>query len=137
MVHSRTVMPPVSYAWRSIEGLPDPAALAAPEMRAFTKLWQRQRQNLCDFGVLELFQERLARGWSIETGVLEPSAGMWALDVFVANQSNDQDEPRLFYLDVEPLLLSAEEEEEAQLERIDVWLEQMTVQAVAQWAQFL
>lgn len=71
VLHWHTAMPPVLHAWRPIEGLADPAAVAAPEMRAFTKLWQRQRQHLAELEVLELFQERLARRWSIETGVLE------------------------------------------------------------------
>lgn len=63
--------PPVYYAWRPIEGLTDPAALASPDMRAFTKVWQKQRTRLLELGVLDVFQERLAREWSIETGVLE------------------------------------------------------------------
>lgn len=62
---------PVSHAWRPIEGLADPAALASPDMRAFTKVWQKQRAQLAELGVLDEFQERLARQWSIETGVLE------------------------------------------------------------------
>lgn len=63
--------PPVYYAWHPLEGLADPAALASPDMRAFTKVWQKQRAQLAELGVLDEFQERLARQWSIETGVLE------------------------------------------------------------------
>lgn len=63
--------PPVHYAWHPLEGLADPAALASPDMRAFTKVWQKQRAQLAELGVLDEFQERLARQWSIETGVLE------------------------------------------------------------------
>jgi hypothetical protein len=63
--------PPVHYAWRPLEGLTDPAALASPDMRAFTKVWQKQRAQLAELGVLDEFQERLARQLSIETGVLE------------------------------------------------------------------
>lgn len=40
-------------------------------MRAFTKVWQKQRARLKELGVLDRFQDRLARLWSIETGVLE------------------------------------------------------------------
>jgi hypothetical protein len=61
----------VAHEWRPITGLEDPRALASPELRAFTQVWQRQRAWLQGQGALEAFQERLARRWSIETGVLE------------------------------------------------------------------
>jgi len=63
--------PAASHIWRAIEGLPDPSALASPDVRAFTNVWQRQRARMQEFNVLATFQERLARQWSIETGVLE------------------------------------------------------------------
>lgn len=61
----------VGHAWRPIEGLADAYGLAVPELRAFTRVWQRQRRWLEGQGALEVFQERLARRWSIETGVIE------------------------------------------------------------------
>lgn len=57
--------------WRTIEGLTDPHGLAVPELRAFTRLWQRQRSRMREHGNLEPFEEQLARRWSIETGVIE------------------------------------------------------------------
>ena len=63
--------PAASHIRQPIEGLPDPAALASPDVRAFTNMWQRQRARMQAFNVLATFQERLARKWSIETGVLE------------------------------------------------------------------
>lgn len=62
---------PVFHAWQPIAGIEDPTTLASPDMRAFTKVWQRQRARLEDLDILLVFQERLARQWSIETGVLE------------------------------------------------------------------
>lgn len=60
-----------SYVWQPLGDLADPTAFASPDMRAFTKVWQKQRVRLEELDVLDLFQERLARQWSIETGVLE------------------------------------------------------------------
>lgn len=61
----------IGYAWRPIEPPPDPAALAVDEMRAFTRLWNRQRDRLKDSKALARFQERMNRWWSIETGIIE------------------------------------------------------------------
>lgn len=61
----------VFHTWRPIATLEDPTALASPDIRAFTKVWQRQRARLEELEILGVFQERLARQWSIETGVLE------------------------------------------------------------------
>lgn len=63
--------PTLGHTWRPLEVPSDPAALASPDIRAFTKVWQRQRARLSDLEILGVFQERLARQWSIETGVLE------------------------------------------------------------------
>ncbi len=58
-------------AWKPIEGLAEPQRLAVPELRAFTRLWQRQRARMQERDQLETFEEQLARRWSIETGVIE------------------------------------------------------------------
>lgn len=65
------------HIWQPIEGLPDPAALASPDVRAFTNL------------------------------------------------------------DIDPLLLSVEESEPAQLARLQTWLDRLTILATAQWIQLL
>ena len=58
-------------AWRPIDGLADPHDLAVPELRAFTRLWQRQRSRMQERDQLDTFEEQLARRWSIETGIIE------------------------------------------------------------------
>lgn len=59
------------YAWRPIEVPSDPAALAVPELRAFEKLWNAERQGLRDHDAIVAFNERMARWWAIETGIIE------------------------------------------------------------------
>lgn len=61
----------VSFRWKSIEAPSDPESLEIPELRAFGKLWGQQRIRLLKHNVLDRFQERMARWWSIETGVIE------------------------------------------------------------------
>ena len=60
-----------SYSWGPIEPPKDAKLLEIQELRAFTKLWNQQRARLLKHGVLKQFQERMARWWSIETGVIE------------------------------------------------------------------
>jgi hypothetical protein len=63
---------PASYAWIPIEDLPaDAAALAKPELRELSLVWQEQRQALTDAAGWQDFLGRLKREWSIETGLLE------------------------------------------------------------------
>lgn len=63
---------PVSYRWRPIEdfGVP-PESLAKPELRTLAEVWNEQRRALAAGEGLELFNERLRREWSIETGLIE------------------------------------------------------------------
>lgn len=61
----------VSFKWKVIEAPSDPKSLEIPELRAFGKLWGQQRVRLLKHNVLDRFQERMARWWSIETGVIE------------------------------------------------------------------
>ena len=63
--------PKVFHAWSPIAPPANPASLERPELRVFTKLWERQKGRLESHGVLAGFQERMARWWSIETGVIE------------------------------------------------------------------
>jgi fido (protein-threonine AMPylation protein) len=62
---------PIGWAWRPIVAPAFPAALESVELRAFEKLWQRQRGRLEQTGALGAFTSRMARWWSIETGILE------------------------------------------------------------------
>lgn len=61
----------VAYEWKPIAGPADPAALAVPELRPLIELWRKERARLEKGDALRKFTERLARRWSIETGVVE------------------------------------------------------------------
>ncbi|MBI5361749.1 MAG: Fic family protein [Planctomycetes bacterium] len=63
--------PEYAYRWKPIEPPSDVRALAIPELRAFEKQWQRQRERLEQSKALARFWEHLARRWSIETGIIE------------------------------------------------------------------
>lgn len=60
----------ISHQWRPIALPSDPAALEVAELRAFERLWRRERESLHEQQV-EAFNERMARWWSIETGIIE------------------------------------------------------------------
>jgi len=65
-------MPPdYAHRWKPLEPLREPARLAVVDLRAFQKLWLEQKQRLVDQGSYAAFWERLARSWSIETGIIE------------------------------------------------------------------
>lgn len=64
-------MTTVSHSWRPIEAPADPGSLAVPELRAFEDLWKRERDSLQRKGAIAAFTERMARWWSIETGIIE------------------------------------------------------------------
>jgi hypothetical protein len=63
--------PDYAHRWKPLEPLQDPVRLALPELRAFEELWQKQRERLTQSGAYQPFWERLARSWSIETGIIE------------------------------------------------------------------
>ncbi len=60
-----------AFRWKPLEPLAEPSRLAAPELRAFEELWRKQKDRLSRQGVYGTFWERLARRWSIETGIIE------------------------------------------------------------------
>ena len=64
---------PSEYAhrWKPLEPLRKPAHLAVADLRAFEELWRKQKQRLVEQGSYAAFWERLARSWSIETGIIE------------------------------------------------------------------
>ena len=59
------------HRWKPLEPLEGPERLAVADLRAFEKLWHGQKQRLVDHGSFAAFWERLARSWSIETGIIE------------------------------------------------------------------
>lgn len=61
----------ISHQWRPIALPSDPAALEVTELRAFERLWRRERESLHEQHAVEAFNERMARWWSIETGIIE------------------------------------------------------------------
>ena len=65
-------------AWQAITGLDDNwHELASRELRPLIAVWSEQRESLLDSESLKQFNERLAREWAIETGILE---GLYTLD---------------------------------------------------------
>ncbi len=62
----------VSYRWQPIEDYEvPPESLAKPEIQTLAEVWNEQRQALAASEALKLFNERLRREWSIETGLIE------------------------------------------------------------------
>ncbi len=66
-----------SMDWRPITGLRDWTELASRELPPLASVWSEQRETLLDTESLAEFNERLAREWAIETGILE---GLYTLD---------------------------------------------------------
>ena len=60
-----------AYRWKPLERLQHPEKLAVTDLRAFEELWGKQKQRLVELGSYQAFWERLARSWSIETGIIE------------------------------------------------------------------
>ena len=59
-------------AWERITGLGDVSRnLASKELPPLVAVWSEQRETLLDTESLKQFNERLAREWAIETGILE------------------------------------------------------------------
>ncbi len=63
--------PPRGHTWRPITLPVDVGSLERLEMRALERLWNGQRRRLEEHGAWKPFWERMARWWSIETGVIE------------------------------------------------------------------
>ena len=61
-----------SHGWKTIEDLPDNwKALASSELPSLASIWRDQSKNLEKTDALREFNQRLAREWSIETGIIE------------------------------------------------------------------
>lgn len=61
----------ISHHWRPISLPSEPDTLEHPELRAFEIMWRRERESLREQRAVEDFNERMARWWSIETGIIE------------------------------------------------------------------
>lgn len=69
---------PVSCRWKHLTDLPSGwDKLAAPQLRVVADLWRSRIGDLRGSVVLREFNARLARKWSIETGVIE---GVYRID---------------------------------------------------------
>ncbi len=63
---------PTNHPWRPLEDLPaNWATLRSSELEALAGVWSEQRVALEDQELLRVFQERLIRQWSIESGIIE------------------------------------------------------------------
>ena len=61
-----------AYSWKPIEDLPaDWKPLASAELASLAEIWREQAQKLKRSEALLEFNERLAREWAIETGIIE------------------------------------------------------------------
>lgn len=61
-----------AYSWRPFEDLPDNwPSLASSELAGLIQVWIDQRSRLEQLAGTKLFNERLRREWSIETGIIE------------------------------------------------------------------
>jgi Fic family protein len=61
----------LSHRWSPIAPPPEPDALIVPELRAFEALWRRERESLHERQLVDESNERMARWWAIETGIIE------------------------------------------------------------------
>ena len=62
----------IAYTWRPIEDLPDNwSTLASSELAGLIQVWHDQQFRLEKSESVILFNERLRREWSIETGIIE------------------------------------------------------------------
>jgi Fic family protein len=60
------------YKWRPISDLgSDPKSLTDGELESLRRIWADQKKDLTARGVLDEFDKRLRREWSIETGIIE------------------------------------------------------------------
>jgi len=74
--------------WQPITDLPSNwADLASAELSALAQLWKEQRATLTDRSALARFNERLAREWAIETGMVER---LYTIDRGVTNMLIEQ-----------------------------------------------
>ena len=62
----------MAHKWSQITDLPtDVASLASPELKSIAGIWKEQAARLQQINAVQAFNARLAREWSIETGVIE------------------------------------------------------------------
>jgi hypothetical protein len=62
----------VAYTWSPITDLPDDwQSMSVPELSSLARVWAEQHDRLKQSRAVKDFNGRLAREWSIETGILE------------------------------------------------------------------
>jgi len=62
----------MAHKWSHITDLPDDVGpLASPELKSIAGIWKQQAARLKEINAVQAFTQRLAREWSIETGVIE------------------------------------------------------------------
>ena len=67
-----------THTWRHIEDIPeDWKGLASPELKTLASIWQEHASGLAASQILQRFNDRLARHWAIETGIIE---GLYKID---------------------------------------------------------
>ena len=65
-------MPAISHEWEPIEDLPaNWHDFCRPDLHAVHGQWVAERNLIKDPAKIEVFQEKLALRWAIETGVIE------------------------------------------------------------------
>jgi hypothetical protein len=63
---------PTIYKWNPIADLGEnPKSLTDGELESLRRIWADQKNDLAERGVLDEFDKRLRREWSIETGTIE------------------------------------------------------------------
>lgn len=66
------------YEWKPIEDLPSNwPEMAVAELAHLSSIWKEQSERLASSEALREFNERLAREWAIETGIIE---GLYTID---------------------------------------------------------
>ena len=74
---------PIAHKWHPIVDLPDEVSkLTTRELESLRRIWTEQKRELSELGMLEEFDKRLRREWSIETGIIE---NVYTLDRGVTN----------------------------------------------------
>src|SRR3954469_15083989 len=64
--------------WQPIKDLPDDySSLTNGELEPLLQVWQDQREELEQTGLVQTYNEKLRRRWAIETGIIE---GVYSLD---------------------------------------------------------
>jgi Fic family protein len=62
----------MSHKWEHIMNLPENwSKLASPDLKSVVRIWIEQKDRLRERDAIRAFNDRLAREWAIETGIIE------------------------------------------------------------------